>query len=214
MSAEAGDRVEGAPGILPGRWTAVRRANGCLALAHALAPPASWDEGLHDELASGLTGWHEAVDARAGDLLAALPGAQADVERTAGAHARLFLGPFEVLAPPWESLHLDPERRLMGPTSQAVAEAYVEAGLDPGPGPREVPDHVALELEFMYYLSFQEATTAEEHWAELRTRFWKDHLGRWLPQFAEQVTAAAVHPFYDALGEVLAAAARAEGAPG
>lgn len=107
------------------------------------------------------------------------------------AHAKLFLGPFEVLAAPWASVYLDPEQRLMGPFSRYAAEADAEAGLGPGDGPSDAPDHVTRELEFMYFLTFQEPTTGGPTWLERQQRFWHEHLGLWLPKLADVVKEAA-----------------------
>ncbi|MFO7905903.1 MAG: molecular chaperone TorD family protein, partial [Pirellulaceae bacterium] len=138
--------------------------------------------------------------------------ALADREALARAHARLFLGPFEILAPPYASLYLDPSRRLMGQFSRQAETAYAEAGLALGPGPREAPDHIAHELEFMYYLVFQEVADGHGVWADRQRRFWMSHLGRWLPDFADDVRQADCHPFYNALGWLLAAFAERESA--
>ena len=73
----------------------------------------------------------------------------------------------------------------------------------PGEKLKDAPDHVTHELEFMYYLAFSQATTGEEAWPDRQVRFWREHLGRWLPQFAKAVTDAHVHPFYGILAQAL-----------
>jgi TorA maturation chaperone TorD len=122
------------------------------------------------------------------------------------AYARLFLGPFEILASPYASTWLDPEQRLMGEVSQQVAQAYTAAGLAPGsPGdaPREVPDHVALEWEFMYFLTYQFITTGEQRWIEQRNRFFLSHVVHWMPSLALAIEQSAQHAFYDVLAGFL-----------
>ena len=124
-------------------------------------------------------------------------------EELALAYARLFLGPFEILASPYASFYLEPDQRLMGEVSQSVAGFYVEAGLDPGPGPREAPDHVALEWEFMYFVTHQYLTTGEDSWIERRQAFAATHLARWIPSLAGAIKRAGQHAFYDALAVLL-----------
>ena len=137
-------------------------------------------------------------------VAAEMESALADRERADLAFAKLFLGPFEVDAPPYASLYLDPEHRLMGPVSLAVAEAYAEAGLGPvAEGARDAPDHITHELEFMYFVAFQSAHTAEPIWIERGVRFWRTHLGAWLPQLATSIEDSGRHSFYDALGALL-----------
>ncbi|MFN2356106.1 MAG: molecular chaperone, partial [Desulfopila sp.] len=65
-------------------------------------------------------------------------------------YARLFVGPFELLAPPYGSVYLETGRRLMGDSTIAVQHMYTNAGLTLDV--QEAPDHIALELEFMHYL--------------------------------------------------------------
>ncbi len=114
------------------------------------------------------------------------------------AFAKLFLGPFEILAPPYASFYLEPDQRIMGQVSNMVAEIYAEAGLKPGPGPREAPDHAALEWEFVYFLAHQSLVTDDDAWRHRRARFVADHLSRWMPDFCAAITRASAHPFYDA----------------
>ena len=182
--------------------TLVIRANAYHALARALDRPSAWQPDfartLVDAFGEGL-----GVPARAAADLAAA--AASDLEPVSVAHAKLFLGPFEIAAAPWATFYLDPEQRLMGPATLYASEAYAAAGLGPGKGPRDAADHVTHELEFMYYLAFQEATTDDPAWLERQERFWNEHLGRWLPEFAEAIRRADAHPFYQSLADVLLA---------
>lgn len=182
---------------------AVWRANAYHVLARAFRTPAEWTPALPETLRERFVPPDHPLRELATKTADAWEDALRDPEQTAVAHARLFLGPFEIQAPPYASLYLDPQRRLMGAVSQEAARAYAEAGLGPGPGPREAPDHVACELEFMYFLAFQQATTADREWADRQQRFWQGHLGRWLPEFAANMAAAESHPFYDALARLL-----------
>ena len=67
----------------------------------------------------------------------------------------------------------------------------------------DVPDHVTHELEFMYFLAFNEAATGDSSWAERQVCFWREHLRLWLPRFADAVTRAGIHPVYDGLAQIL-----------
>lgn len=125
-----------------------------------------------------------------------------DGEALALAYARLFLGPFEIFASPYASFYLEPEQRVMGDVSLWVASRYSEAGLEPGKGIREVPDHVALECEFMYYLLFQSITEGQSERNE-QIRCFLDHMRQWIPPFANAVRKAGQHPFYAAAVNVL-----------
>jgi len=178
------------------------RANVFYGLARALEPPRKWDTDLPDLLADSL-------GAEISDLAAKI---LENRELAEIAHAKLFLGPFEILVAPWASFYLEEEPQLMGSTSYYAARAYAEAGLAPGQKLKDVPDQVTHELEFMYFLAFNEATTGEREWSERQERFWCEHLGCWLPQFAETLQQAAVHPFYCTLAETIAGVCATENA--
>ena len=180
----------------------VLRANAYHVLARGFAKPAEWDADM-PRAWQGFAAPGSTLQALADKAGEAAREALGDPQATAVAHARLFLGPLETLAPPYASAYLDPDQRLMGPVSVEAAEAYAEAGLGPGDGPREAPDHVSQELEFMYFLAFQQATTTDAIWSDRQRRFWRGHLGRWLPELAKVIVRSDAHPFYRALGELL-----------
>lgn len=67
-------------------------------------------------------------------------------------YTRLLIGPFGLLVPPYGSYYLENNKELMGETTSAVSRIYLEAGLSIDDYFKELPDHIALELEFIYYL--------------------------------------------------------------
>ena len=83
-------------------------------------------------------------------------------------YTRLFLGPTQIIAQPYGSVWLDAEKTLMGSSTIAVQELYKEGGFEIDESFRELPDHIAAELEFLYLLIFRENAAhqngkAEEH---------------------------------------------------
>ncbi len=183
----------------------VAHANACQLLAQCFALPRDWSE----ELAAGMRGGFEPLGGEVQALAVALADAMDAVggEREAVeiAYAKLFLGPFEIDAPPYESNYRDPEKRIMGVVSQQVAQAFAEAGLEPAPGPRDAPDHVCHELEFLYFLAFEAVESGEEVWLQRHRDFWQQHASQWLPDLAQAMIKANRHPLYDRLGALLAA---------
>lgn len=172
-------------------------------LARALGPVAEMDTNDPELLRQICPELDEHLGGLAARLAGAWESALDDRRPLAVAYARLFLGPFEILASPYASFYLDPDQRLMGEVSQSVALAYAQAGLGPGPGTHEVPDHITYELEFMYFAGFQAISTGDPIWSARQQQFWSDHLSRWLPRFADNITQANVHAFYDLLGRTL-----------
>ncbi|MHC4280926.1 MAG: TorD/DmsD family molecular chaperone [Planctomycetota bacterium] len=62
----------------------------------------------------------------------------------------LFVGPFKLLAPPYGSVYLE-HNKFMGDSTIDVGKFYEDEDLDIVI--KDAPDHIAMELEFMYYLS-------------------------------------------------------------
>ena len=118
-------------------------------------------------------------------------------------YTRLFLGPTNILAQPYGSVWLSAEKTLMQDSTLAVLELYNEGGFEIDESFRELPDHVAAELEFLYLLVFR-ANEAQQQSDEqrlaalagLRHRFLCEHLGRWIGPFASAVTNGAQSAFY------------------
>jgi TorA maturation chaperone TorD/NAD-dependent dihydropyrimidine dehydrogenase PreA subunit len=114
-------------------------------------------------------------------------------------YARLFVGPGKPIAHPYESVHR--ERRMMGDCALVVRSLYAGEGLIPEAN--QLPDHAAVELEFMAHLTQKEAEAWEQDQRDsardcLRQQesFLHDHLGRWLPAFCQSVLAGEADPFY------------------
>ena len=64
----------------------------------------------------------------------------------------LFVGPFKLLAPPYGSVYLEGKREVMGQSTIDARNRYREAGLELSDEIKEAPDHIAFELEFIYYV--------------------------------------------------------------
>lgn len=125
---------------------------------------------------------------------------------------RLFVGPMPPVCPPYESYYDEnlPKEglgTLMGPTSEAMANALDNEGLELTLDYAELPDHMAIELEFMYYLLSK--ANAKDQDAELYRQkadtFLKEHLSQWLPEFGAMVSRESHHPFYRGIGLLLEA---------
>lgn len=130
---------------------------------------------------------------------------QHDLQELLVDHARLFLGPMKPLAPPYGSawLPIPALSETEEAPPPAVLAMYSAGGFDMDEGFRELPDHIAVELEFLYLLTFNAALATAtgnpegaEHAASLRGRFLREHLGAWVGPFAQAVLGHAQTPFY------------------
>jgi putative dimethyl sulfoxide reductase chaperone len=121
-------------------------------------------------------------------------------------HARLFVGPFALLAPPYGSVYLEGERRLMGDSTLAVGECYHEVGLEVAAGFNGTPDHIAAELEFMHFLVAKELDALAggcldraQNFRQKQRAFLERHLAAWVPDFSRSVEEQAQTQFYQSL---------------
>ena len=133
-------------------------------------------------------------------------------EELALEYARLFVGPFELKAPPYGSVYIDKERKVMGDSTVAVMKLYREAGLDISADFRELPDHIAVELEFMYYLIFKELEALEKSETDTAMRYLKiqdtfkhEFLWKWITPFCGKIKEGTENTLYLALSDCLSA---------
>ena len=132
-----------------------------------------------------------------------------DAEQLLVDYTRLFLGPIDTLAKPYGSVWLAGDTTLMRDSTMAVLALYAEADFDVDDSFRELPDHVAAELEFLYLLIFREAEAVRNGEREsaasiaaLRRRFLSEHLAAWIGAFTSAVKDGAKSPFYRELAEL------------
>lgn len=124
-------------------------------------------------------------------------------------YSRLFLGPMDILSKPYGSVWLDEEKTLMGESTMAVVELYREADFEMDEEFKELPDHIAAELEFLYLLIFREnearrvgADEKRSALADLRKRFLSQHLAAWVTPFAAAIKGGAQCGFYRELADL------------
>jgi TorA maturation chaperone TorD len=116
---------------------------------------------------------------------------------------RLFIGPYSMPAPPYGSVYLEKERKVMGDSTMDVQKRYQNCGLDISSNFKEVPDHIAVELEFMFFLVFKEIESIESNVPEQAQEiflhqklFLMEHLNMWIPDFTDCVIEHAGTEFY------------------
>ncbi|MEE4261937.1 MAG: molecular chaperone TorD family protein [Desulfobacteraceae bacterium] len=118
-------------------------------------------------------------------------------------YARLFVGPYTLLAPPYGSVYLEPGRRIMGNSTIDVVNRYRQSGLVLAEDFKDAPDHIAAELEFMHFMILKAITATDLGdinstitWLLNRQSFLVDHLGAWVSEFADKVAENAKTTFY------------------
>lgn len=125
-------------------------------------------------------------------------------------YAKLFVGPFELLAPPYGSVYLENARRVMGDSTIEVMKIYRENGLFLDEDFKEMPDHITVELEFMSYLIDQETQARDlsfgdvvVSYIEKQDLFLNSVLMEWVPSFCNRINENTENSFYRALSDCL-----------
>ncbi|WP_280770211.1 TorD/DmsD family molecular chaperone [Salipaludibacillus daqingensis] len=114
-------------------------------------------------------------------------------------YSKLFVGPFDVLAPPYGSVYLEEARQIQGQSTRQVERLYEKAGIEKTADFHEPADHIAVELEFIYYLYYMYIDTNELNYLVLIKEFINNHLGRWIFQFTDRLEEHATHNYYKKL---------------
>ncbi|MFZ5944454.1 MAG: TorD/DmsD family molecular chaperone [Bacillota bacterium] len=117
-------------------------------------------------------------------------------------YAKLFVGPFSLLAAPYSSVYLGHERRVMGDSTIEAVNFYQKAGLVINNDLKDAPDHIKVELEFMQYLIMKNIATEDDKFLKLQKEFLLNHLALWIADFKEAVTANSKTILYKNLLEV------------
>lgn len=107
---------------------------------------------------------------------------------------RLFIGPYSLPAPPYGSVYIEKERKIMGDSTMDVQKRYQYFGLSLSNCFKEVPDHISAELEFMFFLICNEIERIHSNLPEQaqemlshQKSFHNDHLNNWIPDFTSCV---------------------------
>jgi TorA maturation chaperone TorD len=101
-------------------------------------------------------------------------------------------------------------RLLMGESTLAVRQSFVEAGVVPS---QDLPDHIGNELRLVAHLWHVEACAGARDAAEavrLRERFVAGHLLQWIGELGDKVAESSGSGFYRAAIEAAHALLRAE----
>lgn len=137
---------------------------------------------------------------------AAHAGEQASPESLAVEHARLFVGPFQLVAPPYGSTYLDDAKTVMGESTGKVSSFYASCGLHLAEDFHEMPDHIAVELEFLSFLAHKERESIAagdrgeaNRYTGLQCSFLDRFLLPWLPPFTRSILEGTESPFYQAI---------------
>lgn len=123
-------------------------------------------------------------------------------------YTRLFLGPVEALAQPYESSWMKTPAAA-GDRQSALLDLYNAGGFEIDEEFRELHDHVAVELEYLYLLTFKRNDAQNAgllgdvaNFERLERQLLAEHLGAWIGPFAVAVRSGAQTSFYRELAKL------------
>lgn len=119
-------------------------------------------------------------------------------------YARLFIGPHPPIASPFESVYRSPRKMLMNEVTMEVRKKYKEIGIEVIEKDRIPDDHIALELEFMYFLCSKTLDAINEgknieyiiSLMEKQQVFAEVHLIQWIPSLCNKIISNSNFNFY------------------
>lgn len=110
--------------------------------------------------------------------------------------AKLFVGPFHVSSPPYASVYLENKWEVMGGSTVTAVEFYRKTGLVIKDEFKEPPDHIGVQLEFVYYLIYQYIETSDPQFITYQREFFTKYLCKWVPKFTKAIKENANTSFY------------------
>ena len=128
---------------------------------------------------------------------------------------RLFL--VKPLSPPYETFYIKHPGKSEGTLAAEISGLYRQAGLVVSPETNELPDHIAIELEYMSFLCEKEFTAAQESDDNAASTAWREqqdfisqHLALWFPKFAKKALEEGSDLLYKSIIETTFAFLRSE----
>lgn len=135
------------------------------------------------------------------DVLGDVP----DADALAIEHTRLFeVGTSGPPCPLYGGLYHGARMKTM----EETVRFYEHFGLGLSEEPRELPDHLTTQLEFVHFLAFREAEALESGddagpWRRAGRDFVARHPGRWVPKLLSRLAGASPDPWHAALFDLL-----------
>ncbi len=177
-------------------------------LATALAyPTEAGIDGIVGAAAGGASGYPAVLRALLKELAATIPGDLATLRRS---HRRLFPQVESQDTAGYETAYRGDEIFNQAAIMADIAGFYRAFGLEVGGAMRERPDHVTVELEYLAFLCFKEALSAEggeidqaDVCADAERTFLTDHLGDWGPELGRRLERHSDHEFFGVVGRLL-----------
>lgn len=142
------------------------------------------------------------------DFVKGYKDAEALYTELAAEYVRLFVTSKQAFCQPYESYYSG--SNILMTEAPEVMKAYSKAGLKISSGFKDLPDHIATELEFMHYLCFKQAESLSkkdekntEVYSVLQKNFLNEHLVKWTPDLCKCIIKESKIGFYKGVAQIL-----------
>lgn len=116
---------------------------------------------------------------------------------------QLFVGPYALPAPAWESVYRSNEHLLYQDTAFEVRKEYLKYNFIPKNYPHEADDNIGFELDFMLQLCKICNDNKNINALNDSLNFLREHLIKWIPDFSRDVQKYAITDFYRGAAVIL-----------
>lgn len=141
------------------------------------------------------------------ELQAALAGCDRGFEDLETEFVRLFVvSPGGVPAPLYESCHGQGQPRTMGQSALDMRDRLAAAGLAIALDSNEPPDHLSIELEYLYHLLATGWSGGDPSLAAQGVEFAETVMLPWVRRFRDALAKADPHPVFLAVADIAVAA--------
>lgn len=119
-------------------------------------------------------------------------------------YVRLFIaGAGGVVAPLYESCHLGDAPRIMGDPALSMRSRLGACGLEVALDSNEPPDHLSIELEYLYHLLATGWTEGKSDLEKQARDFSRMDMLPWVRRFREALSRGDAHPVYLAAADLV-----------
>lgn len=132
------------------------------------------------------------------------------LEQLENQYISLFGHTAQGTCPPFEIEYGESNEQLQKPHELSdIAAFYRASGIKQSAKSNDREDFIAVELEFMYFIYYKQSYAKEnndlklvESCIDLKSKFLKDHLARWIPAFSNTIKQNADDSFYGVLAKL------------
>ena len=121
-------------------------------------------------------------------------------------YTRLFINAFpHVVAPPYGSVYMEKDGRVFGQTTSEILQFYHQHGFTLKEDLKDLPDHIAHELEFLAILTSKEAEASGSdrvRFEEIQIEFFSRFILPWIYSFCGRIMSESRSPFYCSLAQL------------